>query len=204
MYFVKAPAILKRLFHHDFVWKKDPEDTVYLSFDDGPHPVATPFVLDELEKYNAKATFFCIGKNVVEYPDIFHRIKNTGHVAGNHTHTHLNGWKVSTKDYLKDFKDAEQFIESKIFRPPYGKIKPKQAREIQSLGYKIIMWDVLCGDFDTQISPEKCWENIALNIEPGSVIVFHDSSKAWDRLQYALPRTLAFCHQKGWKMEVLT
>lgn len=203
MYFVKAPALLKKLYPKNLVWKQDIADTVYLTFDDGPHPVATPFVLEELEKNNAKGTFFCIGKNVIEHPGIYHAIRAAGHGIGNHTHTHLNGWKTDTTKYLENIKDAAQFIDSDLFRPPYGRIKRKQADKIKQQGYRIIMWDVLCGDFDTTISPEKCWENIALNIEPGSVVVFHDSNKAWERLQYALPRTLAFCRQKKWKMEIL-
>jgi peptidoglycan/xylan/chitin deacetylase (PgdA/CDA1 family) len=203
MYFIKPPALLKRLYPPGLVWKRESADTVYLTFDDGPHPVATPFILDELKKHQAKATFFCIGKNVAERPDLYTRMLLEGHAAGNHTHTHLNGWKAGTGEYLENIAAAENHIDSHLFRPPYGKIKRKQAEAITAKGYRIIMWDVLSGDFDTGISPEKCWENIALNIGPGSIIVFHDSSKAWERLQYTLPRTLAFCEQKKWKMETL-
>jgi peptidoglycan-N-acetylglucosamine deacetylase len=203
MYLVKAHCLLKKLYPEDLVWKRDATDTVYITFDDGPHPFATPFVLGQLKKYNAKATFFCIGKNVTTHPQIYQQTINDGHKVGNHTHTHANGWKVNTKKYLEDFATAQQLINSHLFRPPYGKIRRKQAQHIQNLGFEIVMWDVLCGDFDTKLSPEKCWENIALNIEPGSIIVFHDSSKAWDRMSYALPRTLAFCKAKNWKMETL-
>lgn len=203
MYFVKAPNMLKCLYPKEFVWQQVANDTVYLSFDDGPHPIATPFVLEELAKYDAQATFSCIGKNVVEYPQIYQRIRDEGHAIGNHTHNHLNGWKTSIPKYLDNIKSAEQFIDSKLFRPPYGRIKPKQAKLIAEQGFKVIMWDVLCGDFDTELSPERCWEHIALNIEPGSIVVFHDSSKAWERMKYALPLTLAFCQQKKWKMKGL-
>ncbi|HTN16531.1 MAG TPA: polysaccharide deacetylase family protein [Chitinophagaceae bacterium] len=203
MYLIKPPSLLKQLYPADLEWKRESTDTVYLTFDDGPHPIATPFVLDELKKYHAKGTFFCIGKNVVERPDIYTRLLLEGHSAGNHTQTHLNGWKAGTAEYLDNIADAATHIDSKLFRPPYGKIKRKQANAIIGKGYRIIMWDVLSGDFDTGISPEKCWENVALHLTPGSIVVFHDSSKAWERLHYALPRTLAFCKQHNWKMEAL-
>lgn len=203
MYLIKPSFLLKRLYPAGLEWKQESPDTVYLTFDDGPHPVATPFVLDELKKYQAKASFFCIGKNVAERPDLYTRLLLEGHTAGNHTQTHPNGWKTGTTQYLENITAAEAHIDSRLFRPPYGKIKRKQAAAILKKGYRIIMWDVLSGDFDTGISPEKCWENIALHLAPGSIVVFHDSSKAWERLQYALPRTLAFCKQQGWKMEAL-
>ena len=203
MYLIKPPSLLKSIYPDGLVWKKDSVDAVYLTFDDGPHLTATEFVLSELEKYEAKATFFCIGKNVVEHPDIYQKIKTAGHRIGNHTHHHVNGWKTNKANYLMDVKDAEQFIDSSLFRPPYGKIKKSQAKAIQESGYEIIMWDVLSGDFDTKITPEKCWENIALNISPGSIVVFHDSTKAWERMKYALPRTLVFCRERNWKMEIL-
>lgn len=203
MYFVKAPRILKKLYPQNLIWKREATNKVYLTFDDGPHPTATTFVLDELEKYNAKATFFCIGQNVVALPDVYTQIINNGHKIGNHTHSHPNGWKMSTKKYLQNVKSAQHFIDSNLFRPPYGRIRKRQAQEIRKMGFHIILWDVLCGDFDTNISPQKCWENIEQNIEPGSIVVFHDSNKAWERMQYALPRTLAFCKEKGWEMAPL-
>lgn len=203
MYFVKAPSILKKLYPEELIWNQDSKDTVYLTFDDGPHPVATPFVLNELAKYKAKATFFCIGKNVTTHADIYNRIVESGHSVGNHTENHLNGWKTNTKKYLQNIEMASHHIQSGLFRPPYGRIRRKQADRIKKLGFNIVMWDVLCGDFDTKISPEKCWENISSNIEPGSIIVFHDSNKAWDRMKFALPKTLSYCNQKGWKMEAL-
>lgn len=203
MYFVKAPSLLKKIYPEELIWKKETSDTVYLTFDDGPHPFATQFALNELAKYDAKATFFCIGKNVANHPDIYAQILMAGHKVGNHTHTHLNGWKNKTDIYIQSIREANQLIQSDLFRPPYGRIRKNQAKEITRLGYSIIMWDVLCGDFDTKITPEKCWENIEQNIEPGSIIVFHDSSKAWERMQYALTHTLAFCQKQGWKMKTL-
>lgn len=204
MYFVKAPCLLKRIYPPELIWNTQDKDTVYITFDDGPHPCATPFVLNELERYNAKATFFCIGKNVVEQPELFERIKALGHSVGNHTQNHLNGWKMTTQQYIENIKIASAHIDSKLFRPPYGRIRKKQARALSEMGFKVVMWDVLSADFDTTISPEKCWDNIKKHIEPGSIIVFHDSSKAWERMQYALPQTLAYCAAKNWKMASLS
>lgn len=203
MYFVKAPALLKKIYPDELLWSRESEDTVYLTFDDGPHPVATPFVLNELAKFGAKATFFCIGKNVATYSDLYKKVLAAGHKVGNHSQDHLNGWKTNTEKYLENIQQASQLIQSDLFRPPYGRIRKKQADRIKAKGFTIVMWDVLCGDFDSSISPEKCWANIEQNIEPGSVIVFHDSSKAFERMQFSLPLTLAYCKQRGWKMESL-
>lgn len=203
MYFVKPPALLKRLFPKDLVWRKQSQDTVYLSFDDGPHPVATSFVLDELRKYGARATFFCIGKNVCLHPDIYQRILNDEHAVGNHTQNHLNGWRTPTDIYLKNIQSAATTIDSGLFRPPYGRIRKSQARAIKERGYEIIMWDILCGDFDTNISPEQCWENIRKKLRPGAIVVFHDSAKAWERMRFALPKTLEYCKGQGWKFGTL-
>lgn len=200
MYFVKAPFLLKKLYPSGLVWNEASSDTVYLTFDDGPHPEVTPFVLEELKRYNALATFFCIGKNVMQYPDLYQRIIADGHSTGNHTYTHLNGWKTTADNYLDNTVRAAALIRSNLFRPPYGRITRSQAAVLQAQGYRIIMWDVLSGDFDTAISPERCWQNVAGHICPGSVVVFHDSSKAADRLRYALPRTLSLCAERGWKM----
>lgn len=171
---------------------------VYLTFDDGPHPEATPFVLDQLQRYNAKATFFCIGKNVVEHPDIYQRILEEGHTTGNHTHNHLNGWKTGTDKYLENIFEARKYIDSPLFRPPYGRITPFQIKQVKQRipGAKIIMWDVLSADFDTEITGETCVQNVVFKLQPGSIIVFHDSTKAWDRLSYALPRVLEFCKKQ--------
>lgn len=183
------------------------EPVIYLTFDDGPHPVATPFVLDQLKQYGAKATFFCIGKNVVAYPDIYRRILEEGHAVGNHTHTHPNGWKTKDEKYLQDVSEASGHIDSTLFRPPYGRITSFQAANIRAAIKKekatVVMWDVLSADFDESISPQQCLENVLLNARDGSVIVFHDSEKAFPRLQYCLPKTLAFFAKKGMQMEKL-
>lgn len=175
---------------------------LYLSFDDGPHEKATPFVLEQLEKFNAKATFFCIGKNVVAHSDIYQKIIDAGHTVGNHTHNHLNGWQTDTKTYTENITTATTYINSNIFRPPYGRIKRAQVKQLKN-NYKIYMWDVLSADFDTNISPEKCLKNVMDNIQSGSIVVFHDSEKAWERMSYALPKLLAFCQQNGWQLKAL-
>lgn len=157
--------------------------------------------MDELKKYNARATFFCIGKNIVAYPEIYQRILSNGHSAGNHTFNHLNGWKTEDNIYLKDVADASKYIDSNLFRPPYGRIKKIQAKNLQPvLNDKkptIVMWDVLSADFDISVSPQKCLENVLLKSKPGSIIVFHDSEKAFPRLEYSLPRVLKHFSENG-------
>jgi peptidoglycan/xylan/chitin deacetylase (PgdA/CDA1 family) len=176
---------------------------VYLTFDDGPHPTITPFVLDELKRFNAKATFFCIGKNVEQYPEIFQRILDEGHSVGNHTFNHVNGWKSNNFHYFKNIGKAGQLIKSNIFRPPYGRITYAQAIGIEKLfpKMKIIMWDVLSGDFDVNLSPQQCLNNVTQTTQPGSIVVFHDSDKAWQRLEYTLPHFLDFCKQQQWNFK---
>jgi peptidoglycan/xylan/chitin deacetylase (PgdA/CDA1 family) len=182
------------------------EKLIYLSFDDGPHPIATPFVLEQLDKYNAKASFFCIGKNVVEYPEIYQQLIEKGHTVGNHTMHHLNGWETIDELYLQNIQEAANVISSNFFRPPYGRIKRSQIKKIRadkSLPQEIIMWDVLSGDFDTTISSQQCLDNVLKHTKAGSIVVFHDSAKAWDRLQVALPATLAYFTQKGFQFRAL-
>jgi peptidoglycan/xylan/chitin deacetylase (PgdA/CDA1 family) len=201
-YFIKTPGILKTLYS-SCIWNYPPsKPVVYLTFDDGPHPTATPFVLDTLAQHEAKATFFCIGKNVVEHPEIYQRILMEGHAVGNHTHNHLNGWKTANKTYVENVEMAAKYIRSTLFRPPYGRISPFQIRALKKQ-YQIIMWDVLSGDFDTQLSPEACLEQVVFKLQPGSIVVFHDSAKAWDRMSHALPRVLEYCKRQGWRLEAL-
>lgn len=205
-YWVKTNSIFKKIFSN-YVWDvSNLENKIYLTFDDGPTPKITEWVLEELEKHNAKATFFCIGKNILKHPEILEKITNKGHSIGNHTFNHLNGWRTSTKEYLINTKLCEDLIsnlQSKIFRPPYGKIKPSQSKKLRQLGYKIIMWDVLSADFNANISPEKCLENVLKNVTSGSIIVFHDSIKAFSNLEYALPKSLKYLKEKGYVFENL-
>lgn len=179
------------------------EPAVYLTFDDGPHPTATPFVLDQLEHYKAKATFFCIGKNVIEQPAIYERIVKEGHAVGNHTHNHLRGWKTKAKDYVENTLQAAKFIESKLFRPPYGRITGVQANKLHDMGFRIIMWSLLSADFDVDLDPKRCLENVVFHLKPGDIVVFHDSQKAWERMSYALPRVLEHCKKNKWQVKSL-
>lgn len=200
-YFIKVPWIIKRLFS-SYVWSMPAkEKEVYLTFDDGPHPQITPFVLQQLKQHNARATFFCIGKNVLLYPDVYTQVLSDGHSVGNHTFSHLNGWKTSLESYHTDIGQASKVIASNLFRPPYGKIKKIQAKNIGNvINYsvpKIIMWDVLSGDFDTAITKENCLKNVIDNYAPGSIIVFHDSEKAFKNLEYVLPKVLEKLSREG-------
>ena len=205
MYFKRTPWIAKFLFPA-VLWKvENAVNEIYLTFDDGPHPAVTPFVLDELKKYGAIATFFCIGKNVAAYPDVYKRILEEGHKVGNHTHNHLNGWKTRSQVYLEDVSKASGYIDSALFRPPYGRIRFSQSKRLSSFmkkqNTKIVMWDVLSGDFDLSISPEHCAQNVLYSSKPGSIIVFHDSSKAFPRIKYALPETLKFFGKRGYRFQ---
>jgi peptidoglycan-N-acetylglucosamine deacetylase len=195
-------------FYSSYTWDmKTKEKLLYLTFDDGPHEQATPFVLDALKKYNAKATFFCIGKNVSALPSLYNRILEEGHSTGNHTYNHLNGWKTADADYLRDVVEASKYIESSLFRPPYGRIRSFQAKNIplvlKDQSVKIVMWDVLSGDFDQHLTKEHCLQNVILNARNGSIIVFHDSTKALPLLEYCLPRALEFFAGKGFRFERL-
>jgi peptidoglycan-N-acetylglucosamine deacetylase len=205
-YWIKTNALIKRIFSN-YVWDvSNAENKIYLTFDDGPIPEITEWVLEELKKHNAKATFFCIGHNIEKHPETFAKVINEGHSVGNHTFNHLNGWKTSTIDYLENTKLCESFIsnlQSKTFRPPYGKIKSSQSKKLRQLGYKIIMWDVLSADYDTAITPEKCLENVLKNVTSGSIIVFHDSLKAFPNLEYTLPRALKYWAAKGFVFDTI-
>lgn len=204
-YTVKTPWLLKKLYPGCIWHINTKEKIIYLSFDDGPHPIATPFVLETLATYHAKASFFCIGKNVVLYPEIYKRILNEGHAIGNHTFNHLNGWKTGDAEYFANIAEASMHIDSKLFRPPYGKISAFQVRHLKEdpLQYKIIMWDVLSADFDTKITPEQCSYNVNRHARNGSIVVFHDSEKAFPRLKLALPECLAFFTKKGFRFDRL-
>ena len=204
---VRTSFWLRAIFGKGLLWKMpiEKEPAVYITFDDGPHPTATDYILDELGKYNAKATFFCIGKNVLLYPDKYQRTIDGGHSVANHTHNHMNGWKTKDDVYMDNIAMAARYIDSKLFRPPYGLIKPSQVRKIKQLhpDWKICMWDVLSWDFDKNLTPEQCLDNVLKNIRPGSIVLFHDSDKAWPRMSYALPKVLAYCREQGWKMKAL-
>lgn len=205
MYLVKTPWWLRALYP-SLVWRIPVTGkTIYLSFDDGPHETATGFVLDQLKRYDAKASFFCIGKNVAAYPEIYRRILDEGHRTGNHTQHHLNGWKQDDATYLADIAAAAELIHSGLFRPPYGRISRSQQKKLVQKNplHQTIMWDVLSGDFDTRLTGEACLGYVLYHTRPGSIIVFHDSTKAWERMQYALPKVLEHFTNQGYRFEVL-
>lgn len=202
MYVSKTPAVVKALYS-SLVWNM-PRDknTVYLTFDDGPHPQITEEVLTQLDQFDARATFFCIGDNVRKFPAMFDKVKANGHTIGNHTYNHLNGWKTNQYTYLKNTLMCQALTHAQFFRPPYGRISRQQAHTLGKR-FRIVMWDVLSADFDQSISREKCLNNVLSNIQPGSIVVFHDSEKAAERMLYVLPKTLEYIREKGWKMEAL-
>jgi peptidoglycan/xylan/chitin deacetylase (PgdA/CDA1 family) len=175
---------------------------VFLTFDDGPTPGVTPWVLNQLEDFGAKATFFCLGRNVDKHPDIYNQILAAGHTVGNHSYSHLKGFRSSVKRYVDDINLASNMIDSRLFRPPYGRIFPGQVRAVLQQ-YDIIMWDVLSIDYNSGLSGDRVLQNVVKNVQPGSIIVFHDSEKASENLFHALPRTLEFLKEKGFSMTAI-
>jgi peptidoglycan/xylan/chitin deacetylase (PgdA/CDA1 family) len=200
MYLVKTPLLLKVLYPK-LLWDADSTNrSIFLTFDDGPIPIVTPFVLNILKQYNAKATFFCIGDNVRKYPELFEEVKNEGHAVGNHTYNHLNGWKTDDKVYLDNFLKADELIDARLFRPPYGRMKRSQIKLLTQAkpGLEIIMWSVLSGDFDINLEPERCLENVLKYTGSGDIVRFHDSLKAKERMEYALPRAMEYWSEAGY------
>jgi len=203
VYAVKTPQIIQRLFPN-LLWRfPSKEKVLYLTFDDGPIPEVTPWVLDTLQQFDAKATFFCVGDNVQKHPKIFERLLSEKHSVGNHTFHHLDGWKNKKDVYLSDIKKCAKSLNSNLFRPPYGRLKPQQASVIQK-DYKIVLWDVLSGDFDPKLSKEKCLENVLTYAKEGSIIVFHDSLKAEEKLRYVLPRVLKHYQKLEFQFKKIT
>lgn len=187
-----------------YLWHGSRKDkTVYITFDDGPDPVVTRFVLQELEKHQFKATFFCTGDGVQRHPDVYREILESGHQVGNHTFRHLNSWQTATSRYLNDIDKASELIDSKLFRPPYGRITPRISTLLRAQGYKIVLWDLLSGDFDHKRTAASCLKNLKKNTRNGSVIVFHDSEKAFEKLHVILPAYFEFLKEKGFATSVL-
>ena len=205
LYLVKTPWLIRKWLYPSYLWQMPrKEKKIYLSFDDGPHPLATPLVLAELKRYQAKASFFCIGKNVAAHPEIYKQLLLDGHTVGNHTHDHCNGWKTNDAHYLDNIIKAGLYIDSHLFRPPYGRITRFQAKQVtEKLHYRLVMWSVLSGDFDTGITPQKCWRNVQKAAGNGSIIVFHDSEKAMERMIFALKKTLDYFSKQGFAFEKL-
>jgi peptidoglycan/xylan/chitin deacetylase (PgdA/CDA1 family) len=206
-YFVHPPTWV-RLLYRKRLWRVETnEKKIYLTFDDGPHPRITPFVLDLLKTYQAKASFFCIGQRVKEFPEVYERIIQEGHRVGNHSYTHVNGWKTSVDQYDNDIRQAAALIDSNLFRPPYGRLRSSQANRVanamQRNDAQIVMWDLLSGDFDTLLTGQDCLQLCKKYWRPGSIIVLHDSEKAWDRLKVLLPGLLEQASREGYSFDLL-
>lgn len=205
--FVHKTNAVMRAIYPDFLWRiPNTEKKIYLTFDDGPIPEITEFVLETLNEYNAKATFFCIGDNVVKHPQVFNKIIDNQHSVGNHTFNHLKGWNTENDVYFENIKKCENVLfqdnPKKIFRPPYGRIKKSQAKILIS-EYEIVMWDVLTADYSKDISKENCLKNALKYTESGSIVVFHDSIKAFNNMSYTLPRLLNEFSEQGYSFESL-
>ncbi len=202
MYLVRTPEFIQKLFPN-FVWKMpNQEKVIYLTFDDGPIPEVTPWVLDVLEQYQAKGTFFCVGENVKKHPQLLEELRHKGHSVGNHTYNHYNGWQTENITYLRNVRKGAHAVRSELFRPPYGRVKPSQAKFLNR-HYRVIMWDVLSGDFDNNISAEQCLDNVMRNTQAGSITVFHDSLKAKEKLEFVLPKVLKHFSSLGYRFEAL-
>ena len=203
----KIPTLLKHLLPNRLWNLPKDEQAIYLSFDDGPIPEVTPWVLEQLQQYDAKATFFCIGDNVRKHPEIFQKIISEGHAVGNHSFNHLNGWRTRSNLYLENVLQAQKEMEqymveatgSRLFRPPYGRLKEQQARLLRENDFKVVMWDVLSVDYKQRLSPENCFKNVVNNAEAGSIIVFHDSLKAERNMKATLPRVLEYYSRRGFE-----
>jgi len=203
MYLVKTPRLLK-LLYPGLIWDtNDNSRNIYVTFDDGPIPIVTPFVLNILNQFNAKATFFCIGDNVRKHPDIFEQVKAGGHAIGNHTFNHLKGWKTDDETYLDNFLEADKLLQTNLFRPPYGRIKRTQAKLLQQAkpDLKVMMWNILSADFDQGLKPQKCLDNVLKNTGNGDIVLFHDSLKAAPRMEYALPKALEYWSKQGFEFK---
>lgn len=225
MVYLKQISGIGKVFYPSLLWKIPVKKKIlYLTFDDGPIPEITPRVLEILKDYDAKATFFCVGENITKHPEVYGQILAEGHRTGNHTYNHIKGWETATSIFLENIILAEEVMENqklhksgndnfgktsevikqqKLFRPPYGRISHFQIKKLQKLGYKIVMWDVLSADFDAEISAEECYENVVNNCSSGSIVVFHDSIKASEKLKEVLPRVLQYYKEQGFTFEAI-
>ncbi len=202
MILASMPKVVTKAFP-SLIWRLPEEEKIlYLTFDDGPIPETTPWILSVLKDFDAKATFFCVGDNVNKYTYLYDKLLENGHSVGNHTFNHLNGWKTEPDIYTQNIKKAEKYIHSNLFRPPHGLIRNTQYQSIRD-DYKVIMWDVLSMDYDKKISQEQCLKNVTNNAKPGSIVVFHDSIKAWDNLEFALPKTLKHFSDLGYQFAAI-
>ncbi len=209
MYWHKTPYWLKALYPGLSWHKSRNRKTLYLTFDDGPIPIVTEYVLEQLHQHDAKATFFCVGDNIAKHPHVFQKVIEQGHSIGNHTFNHINGWQTEDEMYCQNIAQCQKRIDQSyqrnlrpLFRPPYGKITRRQARHLKKY-YEIIMWDVLSGDFDTDLDHEICLEKTISATRNGSIVVFHDSFKAEKTLRYCLPKFLSYFNERGYSFDAL-
>jgi len=203
MYFVKTPRIIQEMFP-GFIWNipSAGHKTLYLTFDDGPTPHITNWVLKQLAEYNAKASFFCVGEQIARHPHIMKKVREQGHAVGSHTFSHESGWATDQHTYMRSARKTARMIDSDLFRPPFGRVKPAQAKALNEQ-FRVVMWDVMSGDFDASITPDQCFQNVAVKAQPGSIIVFHDSVKARKNLFYTLPKVLEHFSEQGYTFEPL-
>lgn len=201
--FLIQPSKLIKKFYSKAIWNiHTSEKEIYLTFDDGPIPGLTEWILDTLDRYNAKATFFCVGENILKHPNIFDRILKEGHQVANHTQNHIKGFSYDLEDYLNNVEQCEVLTKSKIFRPPYGQLRKSQYRKLLQNGYRIVLWDVISYDYE-KISAEQCFKNVSKNIKKGSVVLFHDNYKAENNVKYALEETLKKYTELGYVFKAI-
>ena len=199
---IERPPLLYRLLFPEAIWriKKNRQKVVFLTFDDGPIPEVTPWVLDTLDKYGVKATFFMVGDNVARHPELYEEVKRRGHSVGNHTMHHLQGMKVTSYRYMHDITEANDLIDSPLFRPPHGLLRWKQARAIKDR-YNIVMYDLVTRDYSKKLTPEKVFGNVRRFARNGSIIVFHDSLKAEKNIKTVLPQAIEWLRSRGYSFE---
>ena len=198
---IKPPKFIRRLMP-DLIWEIEDNEGVFLTFDDGPTPGVTEWILATLKRYDAKATFFVLGKNVEMYPDLYQLILKEGHKVGNHTYSHQKGWSMSLERYIEDIDFAGDIVHSELFRPPYARVTASQMRAVAQR-YKIVMWDIVSRDYNRALSPQRCLDNVTKHLAAGSIVVFHDSEKAFKNMSYALPRTLKRVQEMGLKCKII-
>jgi peptidoglycan/xylan/chitin deacetylase (PgdA/CDA1 family) len=202
IFLIQPKSILKKIYPRA-IWHFDrTEKKIFLTFDDGPIPELTEWILHELQSFNANATFFCVGDNILKYPHLFEKIKSNGHLVANHSMHHIKGFKNTVADYLKDVESCRQLLDNNFFRPPYGQLKRSQYKALIQKQYKIILWDVISYDYE-KISPQVCASNAISNTKNGSVVLFHDNLKAEKNLKYALPLFLEHFSSRNYKFESL-
>ncbi len=199
MYTYRVPKFIRNTYP-SCLWNYSRRtNTVYFTFDDGPNPNTTPQLLDLLKELDVKATFFCVGENVQKYPELFQRIKDEGHVVGNHSYNHLNGYKTKSKEYFENIQKAHEVIQSPLFRPPYGKVKRAQITKLKK-NYKVVMWSLLVGDWDKTLTKEQCFFILKKRLKGGDIIVLHDSEKAFDRMMFTVERGVEWARAKGFEI----